>query len=28
MDLNFTARKEAGFSCNELKFLSKKEDCN
>ena len=28
MDLNFIARKEAGFSCNELKFLSKKEDCN
>jgi uncharacterized ferritin-like protein (DUF455 family) len=28
MDLNFEARKEAGFSCNELKFLSKKEDCN
>ncbi|PUE63839.1 ferritin-like domain-containing protein [Arcobacter caeni] len=28
MDLNFSARKEAGFSCNELKFLSKKEDCN
>ena len=28
MDLNFAARKEAGFSCNELKFLSKKEDCN
>ena len=28
MDLNFTARKEAGFSCNELKFLSKKEDCD
>ncbi len=28
MDLNFNARKEAGFSCNELKFLSKKEDCN
>ena len=28
MDLNFTARKEAGFSCNELKLLSKKEDCN
>ncbi len=28
MDLNFTARKEAGFSCNELKILSKKEDCN
>jgi uncharacterized ferritin-like protein (DUF455 family) len=28
MDLNFTARKQAGFSCNELKRLSKKEDCN
>ncbi len=28
MDLNFIARKEAGFSCNELKKLSKKEDCN
>lgn len=28
MDLNFIARKEAGFSCNELKILSKKEDCN
>ncbi|MDD2887859.1 MAG: ferritin-like domain-containing protein [Aliarcobacter sp.] len=28
MDLNFTARKEAGFSCNELKILSKKEECN
>lgn len=28
MDLNFSARKEAGFSCSELKFLSKKEDCN
>ena len=28
MDLNFTARKEAGFSCNELKILSKREDCN
>ena len=27
MDLNFSARKEAGFSCSELKFLSKKEDC-
>ncbi|WP_198305760.1 ferritin-like domain-containing protein [Arcobacter vandammei] len=27
MDLNFMARKEAGFSCDELKFLSKKEDC-
>ncbi len=28
MDLNFSARKEAGFSCNELKFLSKKDECN
>ena len=28
MDLNFEARKEAGFSCDELKFLSKKQDCN
>ena len=28
MDLNFDARKQAGFSCNELKKLSKKEDCN
>jgi len=28
MDLNFTARKEAGFSCNELKILSKRENCN
>ena len=28
MDLNFEARKEAGFSCNELKKLSKKEDCS
>ena len=28
MDLNFEARKEAGFSCNELKILSKKENCN
>lgn len=27
MDLNFIARKEAGFSCDELKFLSKKNDC-
>lgn len=27
MDINFEARKEAGFSCNELKQLSKKEDC-
>ncbi|MEZ4693552.1 MAG: hypothetical protein R2837_06085 [Aliarcobacter sp.] len=24
MDLNFDARKQAGFSCNELKKLSKK----
>ena len=28
MDLNITARKEAGFSCNELKILSKKDNCN
>ena len=28
MDLNFAARKEAGFSCNELKKLSKKESCD
>ena len=28
MDINFEMRKEAGFSCDELKFLSKKEDCN
>lgn len=28
MDLNFKDRKKAGFSCNELKFLSKKSDCN
>lgn len=28
MDLNFEARKKAGFSCDELKFLSKKQDCN
>jgi uncharacterized ferritin-like protein (DUF455 family) len=28
MDLNFAARKQAGFSCNELKRLSKKDDCN
>jgi len=28
MDLNFEARKKAGFSCDELKFLSKKSDCN
>ncbi len=27
MDINFSARKEAGFSCDELKFLSKKDDC-
>lgn len=27
MDLNFIARKKAGFSCDELKFLSKKDDC-
>lgn len=27
MDLNFEARKEAGFSCDELKRLSKKSDC-
>ncbi len=27
MDLNFEARKKAGFSCDELKFLAKKEDC-
>ena len=27
MDLNFEARKEAGFSCSELKKLSKKDDC-
>lgn len=26
-DINFEARKKAGFSCDELKFLSKKEDC-
>lgn len=26
-DLNFEARKKAGFSCEELKYLSKKEDC-
>lgn len=25
--LNFDARKKAGFSCDELKFLSKMEDC-
>ena len=28
MELNFEARKEAGFSCDVLKILSKKEDCN
>lgn len=28
MDLNFEDRKKAGFSCNELKILSKKSDCN
>ena len=27
-ELNIEARKKAGFSCDELKFLSKKEDCN
>lgn len=27
-DLNIEARKLAGFSCDELKFLSKKDDCN
>ncbi len=26
-EINFKARKKAGFSCDELKFLSKKEDC-
>lgn len=26
-ELNFEARKQAGFSCDELKFLSKKSDC-
>lgn len=26
-DLNFEARKLAGFSCDELKFLSKKNNC-
>ncbi|SKB77024.1 ferritin-like domain-containing protein [Malaciobacter marinus] len=25
--INFEARKQAGFSCEELKFLSKKSDC-
>ena len=27
MDLNFEARKQAGFSCDVLKVLSKKNDC-
>ena len=27
LDMNFEARKEAGFSCDELKRLSNKEDC-
>ncbi len=27
-DINFEARKQAGFSCDELKFLSKQKDCN
>jgi len=27
MDLNFEARKQAGFSCDVLKILSKKSDC-
>jgi len=27
MDLNFKARKEAGFSCEVLKILSKKDNC-
>jgi len=27
MDLNFEARKKAGFSCDVLKILSKKSDC-
>ncbi|RXJ87537.1 ferritin-like domain-containing protein [Arcobacter sp. CECT 8985] len=26
-NINFEARKQAGFSCNELKFLSKQESC-
>ncbi|MGI6723366.1 MAG: ferritin-like domain-containing protein [Arcobacteraceae bacterium] len=26
-NLNFKARKEAGFSCDELKLLSKKDEC-
>ena len=28
VDHTHEARKQAGFSCNELKFLSKKEDCD
>lgn len=28
LQLNFEARKEAGFSCSELKYLSKKDNCN
>lgn len=28
MRLNFKARKDAGFSCDELKQLSKKDDCS
>jgi len=28
MDLNFEGRKKAGFSCDELKLLSKRENCN
>jgi len=27
-NLNMEARKKAGFSCDELKFLSKRNDCN
>ncbi|WP_072680233.1 ferritin-like domain-containing protein [Arcobacter sp. LA11] len=27
-ELNIDARKKAGFSCDELKFLSKRDDCN
>ncbi|XPV70315.1 MAG: ferritin-like domain-containing protein [Halarcobacter sp.] len=27
-DLNIDARKKAGFSCDELKFLSKRDNCN
>lgn len=27
-NLNFEARKKAGFSCDELKYLSKAENCN